>query len=361
MASEGLRSGRAAWSLLLFDALDEVRHRALSLVPATEPPIRCSCGLVRASSMHLRGKNRAQACRRPARGLTRRGYTQMAARWRHTAGLPTAGGGCPGESASAMKSVVVDSSAYDWEGDRPASPPRSHERLRRRPQLTAARAQGSRPRCAHHAPVSSRSCTILLADLGSRPVEAHAGLRLRIALGPDETGQLLGLPTVSLFAASGVRRKDGTRDRRRRVPRPGQGAPHTEVILDVVYNHTAETRRGATTFGFAGLGRPTTTTTSSTRPAAPSMTAGPVQREPPELIHRLILDGLPLLGGNARGAASGSTWPRCLSRDEQGRPMTDPPTLWDIKATRALHSPSPKPQEYSAACTRSAASSATGG
>ena len=75
--------------------------------------------------------------------------------------------------------------------------------------------------------------------------------------------QLLGLPArVVLRAPSAVRdAADGPRSGRR-VPRPGQGAAPAglEVILDVVFNHTAEGGADGPPSGSAAS--PTTTTTS---------------------------------------------------------------------------------------------------
>jgi glycogen operon protein len=109
-----------------------------------------------------------------------------------------------------------------------------------------------------------------------------------------------------------------------------------EVILDVVFNHTAEGLLTARPSASAAW--PTARTTSSTRTrratpitadaatrSTPTIrSSGADRRQPPALGEHMHVDGFRF------DLAS------ILSRDPSGRPMASPPVLWDIESDPVL-------------------------
>ena len=110
-----------------------------------------------------------------------------------------------------------------------------------------------------------------------------------------------------------------------------------EVILDVVYNHTAEGDHRGPTLCFRGLDNPTyyILDRDPARYADFSGTGNTLNANHP-IVRRLILDSLRYwvevmhVDGFRFDLAS------ILSRDETGQPMPDPPVLWDIESDPVL-------------------------
>ncbi len=188
------------------------------------------------------------------------------------------------DDTPAMKSVVVDTGAYDWEGDRPLghsvarddrlrdAPGGLHRRLQLRP---AGRPARDVRRLHRQDPVSGRA-----RDHRRR---AAAGLRVRPPGRAGRPGQLLGLPArVVLRPARRVRQRGTVRRPRstssatwsRRSTGPASRSSST--------SSTTTPRRSAPTARRSrSAAWPTTTTTSSMGPAASSTTAGPATRSTP--------------------------------------------------------------------------------
>ena len=129
-------------------------------------------------------------------------------------------------AATAMKSVVVDPSAYDWEGDAPLRRPSAqtivyemHVRgFTRHPELRRRRAD---PR---HVRRPDREDPVSPAARDHRG-GAAAGVPVRRAGLPAGQGQLLGLRAgLVLRAAPGLQLAPGPARPGGRVPRHGQGA-----------------------------------------------------------------------------------------------------------------------------------------
>ena len=138
-----------------------------------------------------------------------------------------AAAGRPGDNAAtAMKSVVVDAAAYDWEDDRP---------LRRSFAATVVYEMHvggfTRHPSSGVAPEKRGTYAGLiekipyLQDLGITAVELLPVYQFDPLTAPPGHGQLLGLPArVLLCPAHRVQLAPGATRRARRVPRHGQGA-----------------------------------------------------------------------------------------------------------------------------------------
>ena len=160
-------------------------------------------------------------------------------------------------TATAMKSVVADPSAYDWEGDTPLHRPSSrtiiyemHVRgFTRHPSSgVAENKRGTFAGLIEKIPY--------LRDLGVTAVELMPVFQFDPQDAPPGLVNYWGYAPVSFFAshqAYSSRRDplgpmDEFRDMVKALHRAG-----IEVILDVVFNHTAEGDHGGPTLSFRGL------------------------------------------------------------------------------------------------------------
>ncbi len=127
----------------------------------------------------------------------------------------------------AMRSVVVDESSYDWEGDEPLRPPfartviyEMHVRgFTQTPELGCCRETSAAP-----TPVWWRRFPIC-KELGVTAVELLPVFQFDAQEAPLGTDQLLGLQSrLVLCAALRVQLQPGSAGPAQRVPRHGQGA-----------------------------------------------------------------------------------------------------------------------------------------
>ncbi|MCB0151965.1 MAG: glycogen debranching enzyme, partial [Caldilineaceae bacterium] len=164
----------------------------------------------------------------------------------------------PGDNtAQAMKSVVVDTSRYDWEGDMPLRRPfdqtiiyEMHVRgFTRHPNSgLAPELRGTYAGLIERIPY--------LQALGITAVELLPIFQFDAEDAPDGHVNYWGYSPVSFFAphmqysarGDAAAAIDEFRDMVKALHRAG-----IEVILDVVYNHTAEGKETGPTFCFRGL------------------------------------------------------------------------------------------------------------
>ena len=248
--------------------------------------------------------------------------------------------GTTDRAAVPMKSVVIDPSRYDWEGDHPIERPfqdtiiyEAHLR-----GFTADPSSGVAP---------ERRGTYLgfiekipyLVDLGVTAVELLPVFQFDPWAAPAGLRNYWGYQPVSFFAPhqgyamqpAGHGPIDEFRDLVKALHRAG-----LEVILDVVFNHTAEGDAGGPTFGFRGLadddyyvhdadgGYVDVTGTGNTLDANGS------------IVRRMILDSLRYWVAEMHVDGFRFDLASVLSRDQDGEPMADPPTLWDIETDPVL-------------------------
>src|SRR5271155_5272657 len=110
-----------------------------------------------------------------------------------------------------------------------------------------------------------------------------------------------------------------------------------EVILDVVYNHTAEGNHSGPTMSFRGLDNRTYYILESDRSryANYAGTGNTLNANEP-IVRRMILDSLRYWVGEMHVDGFRFDLAAILSRDQHGRPMAAPPLIWDIESDPVL-------------------------
>ena len=249
----------------------------------------------------------------------------------------------PGDNAvTAMKSVVVDSSAYDWEGDRP---------LRRSFAATVCYEMhvGGFTRHPNSGVAADKRGTYAglvekipyLQDLGITAVELLPVYQFDPQTAPPGLVNYWGYQPISFFAphtAYSARQAplavlDEFRDMVKALHKAG-----IEVILDVVYNHTAEAFGEGATMSFRGLANDTYYVLD---PADKSRYAdytgcGNTLNAGHTVVRRLILDSLRYWAQEMHIDGFRFDLAAVLARGEHGEPLASPPVIWDIEADPAL-------------------------
>jgi isoamylase len=248
----------------------------------------------------------------------------------------------PGDNAaSALKSVVVDASAYDWEGDRPLGRPFAKT-------IIYEMHVGGFTRHASSDVAPSKRGTYAgliekipyLQDLGIGAVELLPVFAFDDEDGPPGLGNYWGYQPLSFFAPHGgyssrsdpLGALDEFRDMVKALHRAG-----IEVILDVVYNHTTEGGEGGPTICFRGLANETyyILAEDKSRYADYSGCGNTLNANEP-IVRRLILDSLRYWASEMHVDGFRFDLASILSRDQRGRPMASPPVLWDIESDPVL-------------------------
>ena len=110
-----------------------------------------------------------------------------------------------------------------------------------------------------------------------------------------------------------------------------------EVMLDVVYNHTAEGGPDGPTFCFRGLANETYYILAEDKSRYADYTGcGNTLNANEPIVRRLILDSLRYWVSEMHVDGFRFDLASVLSRDEQGRPLPNPPVLWDIESDPLL-------------------------
>ena len=250
--------------------------------------------------------------------------------------------GLAGDNAStAMKSVVVDPRAYDWEGDRPLHRPSSqtiiyemHVRgFTRHPSSgVSEKTRGTYAGLIEKIPY--------LQQLGITAVELLPVFQFDVQDAPLGRVNYWGYAPVSFFAPHpgySSRRDplgpvDEFRDMVKALHRAG-----IEVILDVVFNHTAEGDHRGPTLGFRGLDNGTyyILEPDRSRYANYSGTGNTLNANNP-VVRRMVLDSLRYWVEAVHVDGFRFDLASILDRDESGNLMPNPPVLWDIESDPVL-------------------------
>ena len=248
----------------------------------------------------------------------------------------------PGDNTPvAMKSVVADVHAYDWEGDVPLNRPfaktviyEMHVRgFTRHPNSSVSpEKRGTFAGLIEKTPY--------LQDLGITAVELMPVYQFDPQDCPPGLSNYWGYSPVSFFAPHHEysSRKDPLgaidefRDMVKALHRAG-----IEVILDVVYNHTAEGNHQGPNFSFKGLENSVYYILEQNKTFYANYTGtGNTLNANESIVRRLILDSLRYwvevmhVDGFRFDLAS------ILTRDEEGHPLQNPPVLWDIESDPVL-------------------------
>jgi glycogen operon protein len=244
----------------------------------------------------------------------------------------------PGDNTgSAMKSVLIDPSAYDWESDTAPRTPFTKTVLyemhvggftRHPSSWIAAARRGTYAGVIDKIPY--------LQDVGVRAVELLPVFAFDEQDGPPGLGNYWGYSPVSFFAPHlGYSSRPGAlgaldefRDMVKALHRAG-----IEVILDVIYNHTAEGDEHGPTLCFRGLSNETYYILGDDKSTYADYTGcGNTLNANESVVRRLILDSLRYWVSEMHVDGFRFDLAAILSRDEEGRPMASPPILWDIES-----------------------------
>jgi isoamylase len=248
----------------------------------------------------------------------------------------------PGDNAgTAMKSVVVDVSAYDWEGDAPLQRPSSRTIVyemhvggfTRHPSSgLSEKRRGTFAGLIEKIPYLQR--------LGITAVELLPVFQFDVQDSPPGLVNYWGYAPVSFFAPhhgySSRRDALGPVDEFRDMVKALHRAD-IEVILDVVFNHTAEGDHRGRALSFRGLDNTTyyILEADRSRYANYSGTGNTLNANHP-IVRRMILDSLRYWVDAMHVDGFRFDLASILERDESGNVMPNPPVLWDIESDPAL-------------------------
>jgi glycogen operon protein len=240
-----------------------------------------------------------------------------------------------------MKSVVVDPSAYDWEGDRPPRRPSArtviyemHVRGFTRHPSSGVKEQIR----GTYAGLAEK--VAYLKDLGVTAVELLPVHAFDVHACPAGLVNYWGYQPVSYFAPHpqySSRRDplgpvDEFRDMVKALHRAG-----IEVILDVVFNHTAEGNQDGPTLCYRGIDNPTyyILERGGARYADYSGCGNTFNANHP-VVRRMIVDSLKYWVTEMHVDGFRFDLASILARDSNGHPLPNPPVLWDIELDPAL-------------------------
>jgi glycogen operon protein len=244
-------------------------------------------------------------------------------------------------AATALRSVVVDPTAYDWEGDAPLGIPFAKT-------IVYEMHVGGFTQHASSGVAPSRRGTYAglidkipyLVDLGVSAVELLPVFAFDDQDGPPGLGNYWGYQPLAFFAPhNGYSSRphpldvlDEFRDMVKALHRAG-----IEVILDVVYNHTAEGGADGPTLCFRGLANENYYILAEDKSRYADYTGcGNTLNANEAIVRRLIIDSLRYWVSEMHVDGFRFDLASILSRDQQGQPMASPPVLWDIESDPIL-------------------------
>jgi len=243
--------------------------------------------------------------------------------------------------ATAMKSVVVDVHAYDWEGDVPLKQPSA------RTIVYEMHVRGFTRHPTSGLPQEKRGTYAgliekipYLQDLGITAVELLPVYQFDEQDCPPGRVNYWGYAPVSFFAPhqSYSSRQDplGAVDEFRDMVKALHRA-NIEVILDVVYNHTAEGGHEGPTLCYRGLANDVYYILEQDRTRYSNYTGtGNTLNANQPIVRRLIMDSLRYWVEEMHVDGFRFDLASILSRDETGCPLQNPPILWDIESDPSL-------------------------
>ena len=248
----------------------------------------------------------------------------------------------PGDNvATAFRSVVVDPAGYDWEGDAPIRRPFAKTVLYEMHVGGFTRHPSSGVEPDKRGTFAGLIEKIpYLRDLGVSAVELLPIFAFDQDDGPPGLGNYWGYQPLSFFAPHdgySFRRDppgalDEFRDMVKALHRAG-----IEVILDVVYNHTAESDENGPTISFRGLSNETYYILAADRSRYANFTGcGNTLNANEPIVRRLILDSLRYWVSEMHVDGFRFDLASVLARDQGGHPIASPPILWDIETDPIL-------------------------
>jgi glycogen operon protein len=243
--------------------------------------------------------------------------------------------------APACKSVVADVRSYDWEGDMPLRRPFAQT-------VIYEMHVGGFTRHPNSGLAPGRRGTFAglvekipyLLELGVTAVELMPVFQFDAQDAPPGLVNYWGYAPMSFFAphaAYGTKPEDPLsvldefRDMVKALHLAG-----LEVILDVVFNHTTENSEGGPTLCWRGLADGTYYMLDREGRYASYSGTGNTLNANQSIVRRMILDSLHYWVSVMHVDGFRFDLASILSRDEEGRPLVNPPVLWDIESDPVL-------------------------
>ncbi len=247
----------------------------------------------------------------------------------------------PGRNdAQACKSVVCDDHDFDWEGDLPLRRPFAQT------VIYEMHLRGFTRHPSSGVPESRRGSYAglidkipYLRDLGITAVELMPVFQFDPQDAPPGLTNYWGYAPISFFAPhAGYASRPGAqaaRDEFRAMVKALHRAG-LEVILDVVFNHTAEGDEHGPTFGPRGLDNASYYLLEGAGRYANHSGCGNTLNGNHAVVRRMILDSLRYWVQVMHVDGFRFDLAAILSRDEHGQPVANPPVLWDIESDPVL-------------------------
>mgnify|MGYP000010132555 CR=1 FL=1 len=247
----------------------------------------------------------------------------------------------PGDNCShALKSVVVDTSVYDWQNDAPLRHPRETTIIyemhlagfTRNPNSgVSPQKRGTYAGLVEKIPY--------LKDLGITAVELLPVQQFDEQDAPEGLVNYWGYSPLAFFAPHSAysSRRDalGPVDEFRDMVKALHAAG-IEVILDVVFNHTAEGNHEGPTFSFRGFEDRAYYILDSKGMYLNYTGCGNTVNANHSVTRRLIMECLRYWVTEMHVDGFRFDLASVLSRDENGVPLLSPPILWDIDSDPVL-------------------------
>ena len=244
-------------------------------------------------------------------------------------------------AATAMKSVVLDTGSYNWEGDLPLRRPASRSiiyEMHVRGFTCNPNSGVSEKNRGTYAGVTEK--IPYLQDLGVTAVELLPVFHFDPENAVNGRLNYWGYDPISFFAphcAYSSRRDpcgpiDEFRDMVKALHKAG-----IEVILDVVFNHTAESDHNGPTLSFRGIENGVYYVLDSDRSHYANYTGtGNTLNANHPVVRRMIVDSLRYWVQEMHVDGFRFDLASILNRDEAGNLMPSPPVLWDIDSDPVL-------------------------
>jgi isoamylase len=247
----------------------------------------------------------------------------------------------PGDNLGvAMKSVVADPRGYDWEGDLPLKRSFSHTVIYEMHVAGFTKHPSSGVSSAKRGTYAGLIEKIpYLQDLGITAVELLPVFQYDPHDAPHGLLNYWGYSPISFFAPhTGYSSRldplgplNEFRDMVKALHRAG-----IEVILDVVYNHTSEGDHQGPTFCYRGFANDVYYSLSPDGSYINHSGCGNTLNANHHVVRRLIIDSLHYWVKEMHVDGFRFDLASILSRDGEGRPLKNPPILWDIESDPAL-------------------------
>ena len=237
---------------------------------------------------------------------------------------------------SCMKCVVVNPDDYDWEGDEPLNKPINDAVIYEMHIRGFTQSPGSGLPAKKRGTYAGIIEKIpYLKELGIRCVQLMPVFHFDWQSAPEDKVNYWGYQPVNFFAPHRRYSSDQSplgpvnefRDMVKALHRNG-----IEVILDVVFNHTAEDGVDGPTLSLRGIDNLSYYMLDKNEPAVYKNDTGTGNtiNANHSVVRRMILDSLRYWVQEMHVDGFRFDLASVLSRGEDGRPMKDPPILWSI-------------------------------